>query len=153
MYRAGGVRGLELRTAACKVSPSKNVIYLKTHFILSIVKYMNTFTDLLLETFWNKNYNSTLFGVLFEHNAHFLILSLQCVLMSLLMRIVWSWNNVFKCKIFKVYQKYTYNSSTLAHSNILKYIFSWTSVLLLHSVSALSPNLFVPIYQTLSIPG
>ncbi len=46
-----------------------------------------------------------------------------------------------KCKIFKVYLKYTCNSSTLAQSNILQYIFSWTSAL----TKALSTKLVFPI--------
>ncbi len=40
-----------------------------------------------------KSYNYTLFNTLLVHNAHFLILSLKCVLMSLLKRIEWSLNN------------------------------------------------------------
>ncbi len=53
-------------------------------------------------------------------NAHFLILSLKCVLMSLLMKIQLSLIIfVFECKIIKVYVKYTFHSSTSAQSNIL----------------------------------
>ncbi len=40
--------------------------------------------------------------------------------------------SVFKCNIFKVYLKYTCNSSALTQSNLLQYIFSWTSALLPH---------------------
>ncbi len=70
------------------------------------------------------------------HNAHLSVLSLKCVLMSLLMRINQS-------KIFKVHLKYTCNSSTLEESNILQYIFSGTSALLPHKESALSKKVVV----------
>ncbi len=60
------------------------------------------------------------------HIAHFLILRLKCVLMSLLMKIEWSLKNIdLQSKIFKVYLQYTCSSSTLTQSNILQYIFSW----------------------------
>ncbi len=52
------------------------------------------FTDILLKTYSYKHFNYTLFGILFVHNAHFLILSLKCVLMSPLMRIVRSLKNI-----------------------------------------------------------
>ncbi len=57
---------------------------------------------------------------IYMHSAHFLILSLKCVLMSLF----------YDLWIISVYLKYTCNSSTSAQSNILQYIFSWTSALL-----------------------
>ncbi len=34
----------------------------------------------MLETYWYKNYNSTLFGVLFVHNEYFLLLSLNVII-------------------------------------------------------------------------
>ncbi len=61
------------------------------------------------------------------HN--FLILSRKCVLIT----------------IDEDCMKYTYNSFTLAQSNTLTFIFSWTSALLPHNKSTLSTTLAVPI--------
>ncbi len=53
------------------------------HLFHTRFKSINIFTDISLEveTYLYKNDNSTLLGVL-VHNAHFLILSPKCVLMS-----------------------------------------------------------------------
>ncbi len=94
-----------------------DVIYLKyIYFILGIV-----------QIYWNVLiYCSRLSDIqviiqlyllfLLVHNAHFIILSLKCVLMSLLKMIVGCLNNIgVESKIFKVYLKYTCNSSTLIY--------------------------------------
>ncbi len=54
---------------------------------------MNMFTDILPETYWYKNGDYILFGVLVVPNVHFLILSLKWILVSLLMMIVRFLNN------------------------------------------------------------
>ncbi len=62
-------------------------------FIFQRAKISDENFEVGRDLYYYKSYNYTLFNTLLVHNAHFLILSLKCVLMSLLKRIEWSLNN------------------------------------------------------------